>query len=96
MSNPTVEILNKMFAADPAAMQALVENRIPCNAELQAMRVPCSCTTPAECRCATLPSVVGLLGVLNAVLVANQLPRVAARFIGPAVTLKLRHFEFES
>lgn len=77
MTNPTLDCLNSAFAADPAAMAALVSNRVPCNAALADhpfVVVDQHRTIVAE------GGLVGMLGVLNGVLSAHGLPVAVAEW----------------
>lgn len=73
----TVDVLNVAFQADANAIHSLICNRVPCNqllADDQFVQVD---TPPV------LPEgnfQVGALGLVNAVLAANGLPLVAAKF----------------
>lgn len=74
-----VDALNAAFAADPNAIYALLCNRVPCNAELaNDPHVVCEATPPLGDTQETYH--VGALGLINAVLTANGLPRVAAKY----------------
>ena len=69
------EVLQAAFDIDPNAMHALVCNRVPCNQALA--------DDPHEIVHESLVLnghnfQVGMLGVLNGVLAANDLPKVAA------------------
>lgn len=69
--------LNRAFEADPNAIHALLCNRVPCNqllADDPCVQVDESPVLPAG------NFQVGTLGLINAVLAANGLPLVAARF----------------
>lgn len=73
----TAEVLNMAFKADPNAMHALICNRVPCNRSLADDPFVQVDESPV------LPDgnfQVGALGLVNAVLAANDLPRVAAKF----------------
>ncbi len=74
LGQATVDCLNSALKADPAAIAALIANRIPCNNALadhpfvlveEAKLLP-----PGQ-------AVVGAIGLLNGVLAANGLPVVA-------------------
>ncbi len=73
----TLECLDRAFAADPNAMYALINNRIPCNDELA--DDPHIFVDPARVLPGSLCS-VGMMGVLNGVLAANKLPLVGWQF----------------
>lgn len=73
----TVEALQAAFSADPNAIHALILNRVPCNQLLADDPFVVVDQTPV------LPSgnwQVGAIGLVNAVLAANGLPLVAAKF----------------
>lgn len=73
----TVEALNIAFQADPNAIHSLICNRVPCNQFLADDQFVVVDTPPV------LPEgnfQVGALGLINAVLAANDLPLVAAKF----------------
>ena len=73
----TVDALNAAFQADPNAIQALLCNRVPCNSVLADDRfvvVHESLVLPAG------NFQVGAMGLVNAVLAANGLPLVAAKY----------------
>lgn len=77
----SVEVLQRAFDADPNAIHALVVNRVPCNQSLA--DDPYAVVEAAR----VLPQThwqVGALGLVNAVLAANGLPLVAAKFSEPA------------
>lgn len=71
----TTQMLNKAFELDPAAIYALITNRVPCKEVLSdeayvvAEEVPCLASGYYQ---------VGALGLINAVMTANNLPLVAA------------------
>jgi hypothetical protein len=70
-----LSVLNSAFAADPGAIQALCENRVPCNrllAEHPSIQV---CVDRYE-------ALVGALGLLNGVLEALGVPLVASQWDG--------------
>lgn len=72
-----VEALQQAFIEDPNALHALVVNRVPCNGKLAADRF----VVVDEVSVLPLGSwQVGALGLVNAVLAANGLPLVAAKF----------------
>jgi hypothetical protein len=74
-----VDALNAAFAADPNAIHALLCNRVPCNTELaDDPHVVCEPTPPLGDTKETYH--VGALGLINAVLTASGLPRVAAKY----------------
>jgi hypothetical protein len=69
------EILQRAFEADPNAMHALTVNRVPCNQALADdphVLVDKSLVLK-ECHFS-----VGMMGILNGILVACDLPRVAS------------------
>jgi hypothetical protein len=72
--NKTVEILNRAFASDPNAMHVLMCNYVPCNEKLADDEHIIVINPPAldwgNFR-------VGFLGLLNGILAANGLPKVA-------------------
>lgn len=73
----SVEALNAAFKSDPNAIHALVCNRVPCNHELaedKFVQVEASQVLPDG------NFSVGALGLVNAVLAANGLPLIAAKF----------------
>lgn len=72
-----VKALNMAFKADPNAIHSLMCNRVPCNqflADDQFVQVDASPVLPDG------NFQVGALGLVNAVLAANGLPLVAAKF----------------
>jgi hypothetical protein len=72
-----VEALNMAFKADPNAIHSLMCNRVPCNqflADDQFVQVDAPPVLPDG------NFQVGALGLVNAVLAANGLPLVAAKF----------------
>jgi hypothetical protein len=72
-----VEALNMAFKVDPNAIHSLMCNRVPCNqflADDQFVQVDVSPVLPDG------NFQVGALGLVNAVLAANGLPLVAAKF----------------
>lgn len=74
------EALTVAFQADANAVQALLCNRVPCNqflADDQFVIVESPPTLPGQ------HFQVGALGLVNAVLAANGLPLVAAKFSEP-------------
>lgn len=73
-SSPTVECLNSAFAADPNAIHALICSRIPCNKELADHPHIVVDTAVVLEGCYWQAT---MLGVINGVLTANGLPRVA-------------------
>lgn len=73
----TAECLNSAFAADPNAIHALIVNRVPCNQALvDHPQIYVDMLTVVDSSMAQAT----LLGVLNGVLVANGLPRVATKW----------------
>lgn len=73
-----VDVLNLALKADPGAVYALIENRVPCNkflADDQFVQV-------GETPVAGGGFEVGALGLINAVLAAHGLPLVAAVYGG--------------
>lgn len=73
----TAECLNSAFAADPNAIHALIVNRVPCNQSLvDHPQIYVDMLTVVDSSMAQAT----LLGVLNGVLVANGLPRVATKW----------------
>lgn len=77
MSSLTVEVLQAAFTADPNAIHALLINRVPCNQALDDdpfVQVDISLILPPG------NWQVGALGLVNAVLAANGLPLVAAKY----------------
>jgi hypothetical protein len=73
----TAECLNSAFAADPNAIHALIVNRVPCNQALvDHPQIYVDMLTVVDSSLAQAT----LLGVLNGVLVANGLPRVATKW----------------
>lgn len=74
------QALQAAFEADPCAMHSLMVNRVPCNMALADdpfVVVDKSPVLETEC------FQVGALGLINAVLVANGLPLIAAEFSDP-------------
>ena len=73
----SAKVLNDAYARDPAAIHALLCNRVPCNASLvDDPHVVCEhngVTSQAH-------FTVGMLGVINGILTANGLPEVAAQW----------------
>ena len=75
-----VDALNSAFEADPAAIHALISNRIPCNPGLldhphvAVMRVD---TLPGK-NCA-----IGVMGLLSGCLNAAGLPNIVSRWSEP-------------
>jgi hypothetical protein len=73
----SAKVLDDAYARDPAAIHALLCNRVPCNAALvEDPHVVCErngVTTQEH-------FTVGMLGVINGVLAANGLPEVAAQW----------------
>lgn len=78
MSNKIVDTLNECFKADPAAMRALICNRVPCNLELANHPTVQVGTIPG-----TATFEVGFMGVLNGILASEGLPLVAVKFYSP-------------
>jgi hypothetical protein len=78
--NKTVEALNTAFVTDPNAIYSLMSNRVPCNEILAedplVQVIPTPCFKEVDFQCYQ----VGALGLINAVLEANGLPRVATRW----------------
>ena len=77
MVSKTISALQTAFISDPNAIHALIANRVPCN-QLLADDPFVIVDQPQ-----TLSSgnwQVGALGLVNAVLAANGLPLVAAKF----------------
>ena len=73
----TVDTLQAAFAADQNAIHALIVNRVPCNQFLADDPFVIVDQPPV------LPAgnwQVGAIGLMNAVLAANGLPLVAAKF----------------
>lgn len=67
-------MLNEAFQRDPAAIHALVVNRVPCNDALaNAPHIPVDRVSVPG----TDIFEVGFLGMLNAVLKLNDLPMIA-------------------
>ena len=72
-----VDYLNSIYKADPAAVHALVCNRVPCNrnitehphAVVESIKV-----LPGD------TDAIGILGVINGLLTSNGLPRVATEW----------------
>lgn len=77
MTNPTLDCLNSAFAADPAAMAALISNRVPCN---QALADHPYVVVDQHRTIVTEGGMVGMLGILNGVLSAHGLPIVVAKW----------------
>lgn len=71
------EILQRAFEADPNAMHALVCNRVPCNQALADDPDVIVDKSPVLRGCHFS---VGMMGVLNGVLVACDLPRVSSKW----------------
>ncbi len=71
-----LEVLNSAFNADPSAIHALVENRVPCNAELaDHPHIPVDTNLHSD--------VVGVMGMINGILSALSVNRVAAMWSEP-------------
>lgn len=73
----TIDALQAAFASDPNAIHALIVNRVPCN------RLLADDPFVAVEQPPVLPTgnyQVGPLGLVNAVLAANDLPLVAVKF----------------
>ena len=73
----TIDALQAAFEADSNAIQALIANRVPCN-ELLANDP----FVPVDQSLVLPPGnwQVGAIGLVNAVLAANDLPLVATKF----------------
>jgi hypothetical protein len=71
------EVLQAAFESDPNAMHALVVNRYPCN---QALADDPFVIVDVPPVLGGTHFQVGMLGVLNGVLVANGLPKVAVKW----------------
>lgn len=74
---PTLDCLNAAFANDPSAIHALIVNRVPCN---QALVDHPFIIVEASPVLANKNYQVGALGLINGILTANGLPRVAVMF----------------
>jgi len=75
-----LQTLNEAYEADPAAMHALICNRVPCNqtlADHPTIQCGVNNITPTE------TFEVGLLGVINGIIERITGKRVAARFSIP-------------
>ena len=59
-----IGVLNEAVQADPVAMTALVNARVPCN-DVLAHHPTIQCGSASETGCTRAPVVVGLLGMLN-------------------------------
>lgn len=73
----SVEALNTAFKLDPNAIHSLLCNRVPCNQQLaedKFVQVEASQVLPDG------NFQVGAIGLVNAVLAANGLPLIAAKF----------------
>jgi hypothetical protein len=75
--NKSVAAMNSAFAADPNAIHTLLCNRVPCN---QALADDPFVQVDASPVLEDSHYQVGALGLVNAVLAANDLPLVAASF----------------
>lgn len=74
-------ILNEAYAADPAAMHALVVNRVPCNQKLADHPSVQVGTNNMVNKHVTRPAyVVGMMGVLNGVIEPLTGKRIALQF----------------
>jgi hypothetical protein len=71
------EILQRAFEADPSAMHALLCNRVPCNDRLSDDPYVIVDKSPVLRGCHFS---VGMMGVLNGILVACDLPRVSSKW----------------
>ena len=83
--------LNGAYAADPAAMHALVCNRVPCIVTLAdhpTIIVDSNKSTPIE------TYAVGLLGILNGIMEAATGARIAAAFSTPDEVGRCRLLHF--
>lgn len=76
-SKNIADLLNSMFLADPAAMYALVSNRVPCNEKLadhpfaETIKVPLVDHEQYQ---------IGLLGVINCLMNACGIPKVCVAY----------------
>lgn len=71
-----LECLNSAFHADPAAIHALIVNRVPCNQEIAEHPMIAVQVNPVV----PLTYSVGLIGILNGVLNSLDLPNIQAVF----------------
>lgn len=89
MTNKTVDCLNKAFKADPDAIHALMVNRVPCNTDLaNDEHVFVSVNKILSDKSYT----VGVLGLINGILSANDLPLVAMVIDDGADVKDIKHF----
>lgn len=80
-----LRILNEAYAADPAAMHALIVNRVPCNQPLAyhpTVQVEANAVASGE------SFAVGMLGVINGICEAATGKRVAVMFSEPDAATK--------
>ena len=80
-----LRILNEAYAADPAAMHALIVNRVPCNqplADHPTVQVETNAVASGE------SFAVGMLGVINGICEAATGKRVAVMFSEQDATTK--------
>ena len=76
-ANTTVKVLESAFKADPNAIHALVCNRVPCNQALaDDPYIPVDIVPVLSDGCYQ----IGALGLINGILEANGLPKVAMKF----------------
>lgn len=85
----SAKVLDDAYARDPAAIHALLCNRVPCNTAL-AEDPHIACETSVAT--ATPHFTVGVLGVINGVLAANGLPLVASQWVINGTDHKLLGF----
>ncbi len=75
--DPTVACLNRAFQADPAAIYALIQNRVPCNDDLT--NDPLVAVDAVRVLDGNI-AMVGAMGLISGILTANNLPLVAWMF----------------
>ena len=79
MSNPTVELLNRILKYDAGATTCLLtQTYVPCNALI--VEDEHVIAHPIPCEVQPEQFMLGVLGLLNGILVANGLPKVASKW----------------
>jgi len=90
--NSAVKTLNEAYAADPAAVYALVTQKVPCNTALA------DHPTIVASECKTVPhptSAVSPIGLLNGVLMAMCGEKIAHRWSPPDADNRRTLMNFE-